>query len=74
MMPEFECFVSVKAGAIVEASNSDEAKELYYNILMSELSAKDIVACEMEASNVQIEARPAFGASLSNAGLGKEKT
>lgn len=57
-MPEFECFVSGSAGAIVEASNADEAKKLYYNLLMSELSAKDIVACAMEASNVKLTSPP----------------
>lgn len=47
-MPEFSCFVSGSAGALIIADTAQEAREIYLELLRSELSVASIVAAEMD--------------------------
>lgn len=47
-MPEFNCFVSESEGALILADTPQEAREIYLEMIRSELSVNDIVAVEID--------------------------
>ena len=49
-MPEFECFVSGATGNIVEAETAEAAREIYFEMLKSELTVNDVIAVEMDCA------------------------